>query len=80
MRIVQDDCLASSDGRYASCDTMRGIIEIDANQPTDHKELSLLHEIIEAINRENELELEHNAIMVISNQLYQVIKDNKLHF
>jgi hypothetical protein len=41
---------------------------------------NLLHEIIEAIDFRLELNLEHHKICVLSEALYQVLKDNKLRF
>lgn len=80
MKIIFDSRLASSDDRFGECDHMRGRIVLDASQPDDHKELSLLHEIIEKINAENELDLEHRQITSLTNNLYQVLKDNELDF
>ncbi len=41
---------------------------------------SFLHEIIESININNELKLEHNKICTLSSQIFAVIRDNKLDF
>lgn len=80
MKIVFDDRLASSDNEFGECDHIRGMIIIDGVQPDDHKELTLLHEIIEKINTEHELELNHHQITSLASCLYQVLKDNNLGF
>jgi len=41
---------------------------------------ALLHEIIEAINHANELKIEHSTICTLSEQLFAVIRNNKLDF
>ncbi len=41
---------------------------------------SFLHEIIESININNELKLEHNKICTLSSQIFAVIRNNKLDF
>ncbi len=41
---------------------------------------SFLHEILEAININNELKLPHNQICTISSQIFAVIRNNKLDF
>ena len=40
----------------------------------------LLHEIIECINAKNDLRMEHTAITVLSEVLFQVLRDNQLNF
>ncbi len=41
---------------------------------------SFLHEIIESININNELKLEHHAICTLSSQIFAIIRNNKLDF
>ena len=53
-------------------------IWIDEECHFQQQEETLIHEIIEAINSANELKMEHNQIAMLSNQLYQVLKDNNL--
>ena len=53
-------------------------IWIDREMVQQQQEETLLHEIIEAINDHNDLKLEHNQISGISNNIYQVLKDNQL--
>ena len=42
------------------------------------QESTFLHEIIEAIDYCNQLELNHKQITTLEHNLYQVLKDNKL--
>jgi len=53
-------------------------IVINSELTENVKESTLLHEIIEAINFNHQLELPHSTIMTLEATLYQVIKDNKL--
>ena len=52
---------------------------IDTNQCQEQRESALIHEIIEAINMVNDLNLSHQQICVLENNLYQVLKDNFLN-
>ncbi len=58
--------------------------EIRINTSDGHPEgaqaEAFLHEIIEAINHDNELKLEHRNISVLGTQLFAVIRNNKLDF
>ncbi|HEC65161.1 MAG TPA: hypothetical protein ENI23_07705 [bacterium] len=58
--------------------------EIRINTMDDHPESSqaeaFLHEIIEAINHDNELKLEHRNITILGAQLFAVIRNNNLDF
>lgn len=48
--------------------------------PIERMEECFLHEIIEGINGMYELKLSHWKITVMSEVLFQIIKDNKLDF
>ena len=50
----------------------------DKDIPEDQQEGTFLHEIIEAIVQFNKLDLDHTHLTVLSESLYQVIKDNKI--
>ncbi len=52
-------------------------IHLDETLEPDMALATLLHEVIEVINEENELKLEHRAIQTLGTQLFQVLKDNK---
>ena len=52
------------------------LIHLDETLCPDMALATLLHEVIEAINEENELKMKHRAIQTLGTQLYQVLKDN----
>lgn len=56
-------------------DTM-GVIQLHKGMCKDMDNATLLHEIIEAINTENEMGLAHQQIQSLATQMYQVINDN----
>jgi len=56
------------------------IIRLNKNKAQSQINETLLHEIIEALNHDLEIGLEHRQISAIEAGLYQVLKDNKLHF
>jgi len=51
-------------------------IHLDETLVSDMALVTLLHEVFEVINEENELKLEHRAIQTLATQLFQVLKDN----
>lgn len=54
-----------------------------ANEPDldpQEVQIAFLHEILESINSQFELRLPHPTLETLSSALYQVLKDNKLHF
>ena len=53
-------------------------IKIDTDLKLQVQQKTLLHEIIEAINFEYSLKLEHDKICVLESALFEVIKNNKL--
>ena len=60
------------------CNTENCEITLDNTLDIQAQESTLIHEVIEAINYNNNLNLKHNQIMVLENNLYQVLKDNNL--
>lgn len=55
-------------------------IRKDNGVPESVKAECLLHEIFEAISRTNNLGLDHTILTVLSESLFQVIRDNGLDF
>lgn len=53
-------------------------IVIDSGLVLEAQEQTLIHEIIEGINDCNELNMTHRLISILGEQIYQVLKDNKL--
>lgn len=65
---------------YGSMNPSTNTIRLNKNKVQSQIDSTLLHEIIEALNHDLELRLEHNQISSLEAGLYQVLKDNKLHF
>jgi hypothetical protein len=54
-------------------------IWIDADLPQSQKEVTLIHEILHAVNNTfSDNPIAHSLVESISEQLYQVLSDNKL--
>ena len=64
----------------ASCNFRSQVICIDGDLCDEAKEAAFIHEIIEAVNYHNEYGFAHQIITGLETAIYQVIKDNKLHF
>lgn len=62
------------------CNGSENHIKINPGYPQTTNEATLVHETIEAINYLYELGLEHRQITILEETLYQVLKENKLHF
>lgn len=54
----------------------KGIIQLDDSLCADIANATLLHEVIEVINTENELKMSHRMIQSLATQIYGVVKDN----
>ena len=65
-------------GNQGRLNLKRGEIWVDNTQSLQQQRETLLHEIIEAINIQCDLELNHNQLSTISAVLFQVLEDNKL--
>ena len=75
--------ICRTDDGQVCCGLHKGaqeLIEINPGYPLGTQESTLLHEIIEAINWAGEIGMEHRQISALEEGLYQVLKDNKLHF
>lgn len=62
--------------QYGGCDTKGGRIWIAEGLSVERQEQVLVHEIVEALNFELDLELEHHTITLLEMGLYGVLKDN----
>lgn len=69
--------LARDRGNLGECCGNSAEIGLDEDINKNVKDKVLLHEIIEAINFEYELKLEHEKISILESTLYQIIIDNK---
>lgn len=81
-KIDYDTALVSDEGHACRgrCRAAMQSITLNPNYPQQTIDCTLLHEILEAMNTNNEIGLEHRQISQLEEYLYQVLKDNKLHF
>jgi len=63
---------------WGLADFSKQVITIDARCGKNRQRLTLLHEIIEVINNNQEMGLEHRTISALEAALFQVLEDNKL--
>ena len=56
------------------------MLENDADKPESNLSECFLHEIIECIKAKNNLEIDHTHLTVLSESLFQVLRDNRLEF
>jgi hypothetical protein len=68
--------LARDRGCLGECCVNSAEIHLDEELSENLADKVLLHEIIEAINLENEMELKHRNITILESSLYQVLIDN----
>ena len=61
-----------------SVNTFFQTIWIDNTAHIEVQESTLIHEILEAIDKDNDLGLSHTQLCVLENGLYQTLKDNDL--
>lgn len=60
-------------------DTKQNKIWIDEDMPQDQQEATLIHEIMHAINTTfGNKDMEHALLDSLSEQMYQVLRDNRL--
>ena len=64
--------------RFAEFSPRECEIRIDSDIPHNRKMLALLHEIIEAIVGQYEIDIEHEELSTLTNVLHQVLCDNSL--
>jgi len=84
LRICGMNCKIEKVKNYARDYTFLGtfcgndsIIKLDNDLKLEVEQKTLLHEIIESINYQFELDLEHNKISTLETALFGIIKDNK---
>ena len=61
-----------------SCNNAVAVITINSEDNNQIQETTLIHEIIEAINSINDLQLSHQTISTLETNLFQVLRDNDL--
>ena len=69
-------------GKPGSYNDWSGVIRITNENDLGDGELgvTLMHEILECLNARFEYKLQHSIIQGLSENLYQVLRDNKLEF
>jgi hypothetical protein len=77
IKVVVCELPEDTDGEF-STDT--NIIKISKGLTASQKQATLLHEILHALNAYFDEEPYHALLESLSQQLYQVLKNNKLHF
>ena len=77
VKYVSNELLGENIGLYHG---RHNEIFIDKDCDKQVQNDTLIHEIIECLNMNLELDLQHSQITAISTGLYQVIKDNKKVF
>lgn len=77
--IVTVDCTQEIPGADGDFSSEKNLIRISKELPQSQKESTLIHEIFHAINSELDgIVLGHIMMESLSQQLYQVLADNKL--
>lgn len=75
--ILYDDNLNLDQDEYGNTNFRTLVITLENSLSQSVKSATLLHEIIEIINEQNELNLPHQKIQCISNAIFQILSDNR---
>lgn len=78
VRIVDSSDLDNT-GDYNNYYKLIRLVE-EADTPESSVSEALMHEIFECINIQNNLNINHTALTVLSEFLFQVIRDNQIDF
>jgi len=68
------------DATIGLCNPADTVISINKNIAPSMQEVTLLHEIVEAVSIMNELNLPHPHITCLATNLYHILKENNLYF
>jgi hypothetical protein len=74
IHIVTPPALTTADAPEGIQSSEQGVIEINAERIQTHREQTLFHEIFHVLNSE----LDHVLLESLSQQLYQVLHDNRM--
>lgn len=66
--------------RYGEYSTTEMVINIDADLSIQRQEITLMHEILEAIKDIHDLDIDHELIQPIATGFYEVFKKNQIKF
>lgn len=72
--------LAKSNGNPGEVNYFLNEIVLSDEVPDSSRNETLIHEILEVLNNRLQLEIPHNTITVLSEGLYQTLRDNGLQF
>lgn len=78
--IILEDMQKHANDHVGSAQLSIQKIWIDTEVHIQEKEETLLHEVIEMINKMCELDLDHHKMTTLSSTIYQVLSDNNLSF
>jgi len=76
--IIQNLRKETASGEFSMLQPAVQRIWISNEMTQEQQEVSFFHEIIEAIKFDNDLESTHQTLQTLTEQLYQVLKDNNL--
>lgn len=77
---VKYDNIAADRDFFGEISFIKQTITIDSTIQPGKQEETFLHEIIEAINANYAIGLEHDKLTVLAFAMHQVLKDNALQF
>lgn len=75
-KYIEEENLTRDYGNLGQSCANNLTIIVDKSMPEQQKESTLIHEILEQINCNYELSLNHSQICTLETALYQVYKDN----
>lgn len=76
--IVEKRKANHGDCNFGTASTPELKIWIEADCATEQQEETLIHEILEVIGLNHDLNISHQTISTIADNLYQVLKDNDI--
>lgn len=79
-KVTLVDGYVTREANTGRCNSYLNEIHIAGEVVSSNQNEILLHEILEALDYRLELDINHPRIAVLSEALYQVLKDNNLHF
>jgi hypothetical protein len=78
-QVILQESEKNNDNGMGRCDTKAGLIKIKSDMPDDIKFGTLIHEVVEAISVENELNLKHSQISILSTGLSSILLRNNIY-
>lgn len=78
IELCEDSQRDKNNYNFGQADMRFQKITIDKRQAAAGQEQTLLHEILEVLNYELQLELPHNKLMSLAGTFYAVLRDNRM--